>query len=263
MSGKVTILELDGLEKTFVNGHRALDRLSLTVSAGAIYGFIGLNGAGKTTTIRIIAGLSEPDGGSVSIFGRRIERRDQWHKGRIGFVLDEPLYFPWMTAREYLHFVGTMYGLAPEESTSRSEELLDFLDLAARAEDTIETYSTGMKKKVSLAAAIIHKPDLVVLDEPLEGIDALSANAIKETLSMMASRGTSVFITSHVLDTIERLCTEIAIVHKGRILLQSTTEEIHERAREIVGDRTFGSLEELFLDLVSDRLKKKHLSYLG
>jgi ABC-2 type transport system ATP-binding protein len=167
-----------------------------------------------------------------------------------------------MTGREYLEFVGRLYGIGSKELEARTQELLEFLDLQDHADDLIGSYSTGMGKKVSLAAAIIHRPRLLILDEPLEGIDALAAAAIKDTLARMTAIGSTVVITSHVLETIERLCTEVALIHRGRILLQSSTSTIHEQAQALVGDRRFSSLEELFLDLVSDRQRTRHLSFL-
>ena len=261
MPDPLNILELEKLEKTFDTGHRALDGLTLAVPAGSIFGFIGLNGAGKTTTIRIIAGLTSPDTGTVKIGGRSLAGGDRNYLARIGFVLDEPLYFDWMSAREYLVWVGRMYGLPGAESDHRTAELLDFFDLPPTDSQPIRQFSTGMKKKVSLAAAIIHKPDLIILDEPLEGIDALAANAIKETLTLMASRGSSIFITSHVLDTVERFCSEVAILHQGRLALQCPTGEIRQRAGAILNREKGGSLEELFVELVAGSRQRKQLSY--
>jgi len=261
MPDSLNILELENLEKTFDNGHRALVGLSLAVPAGSIFGFIGLNGAGKTTTIRIIAGLTAVDSGSVRIGGRSLAGGDRDYLARVGFVLDEPLYFDWMSAREYLAWVGRMYGLRDSESDHRTAELLGFFDLPPTDSQPIRQFSTGMKKKVSLAAAIIHKPDLIILDEPLEGIDALAANAIKETLTLMASRGSSVFITSHVLDTVERFCSEVAILHQGRLVLQCPTGEIRQRAGTVLKRGNGGSLEELFVGLVAGSKKRKPLSY--
>jgi ABC-2 type transport system ATP-binding protein len=258
----VKAIELTTVTKTYETGRRALDGLTMAVPAGSLFGFIGLNGAGKTTTIRILAGLIAPDAGSVRLFDREVAPRDQWYKGEIGFVLDRPVYFPWMTGREYLDFVGRLYGIEARELERRREELLEFLDLEGHADDVIASYSTGMGKKISLAAAIIHRPRLIVLDEPLEGIDALAAAALKETLVRITSFGSTVLITSHVLETIEKLCTEIALIHRGRVLLQSSTATIHREAERLVGDRRFSSLEELFLDLVSDRQRTRRLSFL-
>jgi ABC-2 type transport system ATP-binding protein len=256
------ILEVANLRKTYETGHCALDGLSLTVRKGTIFGFLGLNGAGKTTTIRILAGLNAKDSGMVRLFDKEINEHDYSYKQKVGFVLDEPLYFDWMSASEYLTFVGTMYELPEGDVATRVPELLEFFDLNTKEDDPIDSFSTGMKKKISLAAAIIHKPALIILDEPLEGIDALAANSIKESLKLMAASGTTIFITSHVLDTVEKLCNEIAIIHQGKIVLQCKTSEIRTRAKGELGNSTYASLEELFVDLVSDKTKKKHLSWL-
>jgi ABC-2 type transport system ATP-binding protein len=256
------ILEIQELQKTYESGHRALDGLSLSVRKGTLFGFLGLNGAGKTTTIRILAGLNSKDSGTVKLFGNEVSEHDYDYKRQVGFVLDEPLYFEWMSAGTYLNFVGTMYGLHAHDIVLRTKELLDFFDLNVKGDDPIESFSTGMRKKISLAAAIIHKPQLIVLDEPLEGIDALAASSIKESLRMMADGGTTIFITSHVLDTVERLCDEISIIHQGKVLLQCMTSEIRTKAKGELVNATYASLEELFVDLVSDKVKKKHLSWL-
>jgi len=243
-------ISLAGISRTFGNGYRAVDGISFDIAAGAIFGFIGLNGAGKTTTIRMISGLERPDSGSIRLFGKELDPADPAMRRRVGYVLDEPMYFEWMSAGEYLRFVGAMEGLSAEAAEARVRELLHFFDLEVKGEDPIDSFSTGMKKKVSLAAAIIHTPDLVILDEPLEGIDALAQRSIKETLVMMARRGTTILITSHVLDTVEKLCTDIAIVHQGRIVRECRTDQIH-------------SLEELFIDTVAGDSKKKQISFLN
>ncbi len=258
----MTIIELTNVSKQYVHGVPVLRDLSLAVHRGTVLGFLGLNGAGKTTTIRILAGLARPDAGTVRLFGREISPSDRGHLAHMGFVLDEPLFFEWMTAEEYLAFVGAMVGLDAGVARDRTAELLEFFELGGKAGETISTYSTGMKKKISLAAAIIHRPRLIILDEPLEGIDAVSASAIKETLTMMAARGATVFITSHVLDTVERLCTEVAILHQGNVLLHSPISEVHAKARQILGEREFHSLEHLFVELVSDELRRRRLSFL-
>ena len=256
------ILEFNNVVKCYENGVRALDGLTMEVPSGSIFGFIGLNGAGKTTTIRILAGLSNRDEGEMTLFGRPMEEHDISYKREIGFVLDEALYFDWMSVLEYLTFVGTMYDLSADEAALRTEELLAFFDLEEKGDAPIETFSTGMKKKVSLAAAIIHKPKFVVLDEPLEGIDAVAASAIKESLQFMASRGTTILITSHVLDTVEKFCTDIAIINKGVIILQCKTSEIRTKPIGKMADQIFRSLEELFVELVSEKQLKRHLSWL-
>lgn len=263
MRDPVTILEIEKLTKAYPGGHRVLRGVSLRVDEGSVTGFIGLNGAGKTTTIRIIAGLTAADSGTIRVFGANVGPQDAHYKRDVGFVLDEPLYFDWMDAKEYLRFVGAMYGLKRHEAEHRADELLEFFDLGEAQGDLIRTYSTGMKKKVSLAAAIIHKPRLLVLDEPFEGIDVVAASSIKGAIKMMVDHGMTIMITSHVLATIERLCSHIVIIHRGRIILQGRTADVKRRARtqpHRPGEEQ--TLEELFIDLVSVRSDRKRLSYL-
>jgi len=262
MQQHLNALEFENVVKEYDDGIRALDGISMNVPAGSIYGFIGLNGAGKTTSIRIIAGLLKQDAGAVRVMGKEINAHDSAYKRQIGFVLDEPMYFDWMTATEYLRFAGNMHWLPDSDVTSRVGELLEFFDLSGKDESPIKTFSTGMKKKLSMAAAIIHKPQLVILDEPLEGVDALAASTIKETLTLMASRGTTIVITSHVLDTVEKFCTEVAIIHRGVILLQCPMTEIRTTVRGQLATATYASLEDLFVGLVSDKVRKKHPSWL-
>jgi ABC-2 type transport system ATP-binding protein len=250
-------IEFNNVVKKFDNGVLALDGLTLAVPAGTIFGFLGLNGAGKTTSIRILAGLDRQDSGTVNILGKTMQEHGYTIKCRLGFVLDQPVYFDWMTPREYLEFIGTMYGLDSAQIKSRTGELIEFFDLTDDEDRTINTFSTGMKKKTSLAAAIIHVPSLLILDEPLEGIDAVVAASIKETLRVLASRGTTVFITSHVMETVEQLCSEIAIINNGRVVLQCPTSGI----RQISG-KEYAGLEDLFIDVVSERVRKKTLPYL-
>ena len=261
MDERNSILEIKGLGKTFESGTTVLDSLDLSVQSGAIYGFLGLNGAGKTTTIRIIAGLLRADEGSVSLFGSPWTGTDSAVKSRLGFVLDEPLYFDWLSAREYLEWNGRMYGLPEEESHTRAAELLDFLDLPEVDTQQIKTFSTGMKKKISLAAAIIHKPSLVILDEPFEGIDPLAARDIRDTLTLMASKGSTVLITSHILDTVERLCSHIGILHNGRMLLECRMDEYRDHAEQMLRHSATQSLMDLFVELVGNRTRKSPPSY--
>ena len=262
MRSPVSILEIENITKSYPGRQQVLRGVSLRVDEGSLSGFIGLNGAGKTTTIRIIAGLLTADSGSVMVFGKKIQQSDSEYKRGLGFVLDEPLYFDWMEPGEYLRFVGLMYGLSPREAERRSSELLEFFDLAGKKGDLIRTFSTGMKKKISLAAAVIHKPRMLILDEPFEGIDVLAARTIKEALMMMVGRGMTIMITSHVLATIEKLCSHIAVIHQGRVILEGKTADVkrhaRDRAQRSTGEQT---LEELFIDLVSPRMGKKPLSY--
>lgn len=245
-------IELAGLTKTYRKGVRALDDLNLSVDEGTLLGFVGPNGAGKSTTINIISGLVKMDAGTVKILGEEIHPADYEYKRQIGFVLESPRYIEKLTAREYLKFVAGMYGIDGRESESRTDELLDFFDLGEKRKARIESFSAGMKKKISLAAAMIHRPRILILDEPLEAIDPISAKAIKDNLKLMVRGGTTVLLSSHVLDTVEKLCDEIAIIDKGRVVFRSRMEDIRSRLKSELGQETYTSLEEIFIGVVSD-----------
>lgn len=252
---------LEAVSKSYENGHQALSGLSLTVPRGSIMGFVGLNGAGKSTTIRLLAGLEHADEGRVTVLGHRAMGRSPEIAQRIGFVLDDPFYFDWLSAREYCIWSGKMYGLTHDESQKRTTELLDLLDLPADEDKLIGTYSTGMKKKTSLAAALLHAPSLLILDEPLEAVDAVAARTIKAILTDFAARGSTVFITSHALDTVERFCTDVCIIHGGRIIVQSPMAQLAEAVRPLLGSDPGQTLEENFVSLVAPASARKHLSY--
>jgi ABC-2 type transport system ATP-binding protein len=261
MDERTAVIDLSGLSKSFDAGSPVLDGLDMRIHSGSIFGFLGLNGAGKTTTIRMIAGLLKPDKGEVRLFGSPWSGSDPSIKARMGFVLDEPLYFDWLSAREYLEWNGRMYGLSAAQSSERTAELMEFLDLPLTQAQPIKTFSTGMKKKTSLAAAIVHKPSLLILDEPFEGIDPLAARDIRDTLLLLASKGSTVLITSHILDTIEKLCSHIGILHNGKILVECRMDEYRARAEQILRHSDTQSLMDLFVELVGDRKRKTPPSY--
>ncbi|MCL5020290.1 MAG: ABC transporter ATP-binding protein [Bacteroidetes bacterium] len=244
-------VELIGLEKAYRKDVRALDGLNLDVEEGSLLGFVGPNGAGKSTTINIVSGLVRKDAGQVRLLGEEIQPTDFEYKRKIGFVLENPRYIDKLTPREYLRFVAGMYNLGAKEANGRIDELLDFLDLEAKRKARIETLSAGMKKKVSLAAALIHRPKILILDEPLEAIDPVSAKAIKDNLKLMVQNGATVLLSSHVLDTVEKLCDEIAIINKGRIVFRSRMEDIRARLKDALGQDTYSSLEEIFVEVVT------------
>jgi ABC-2 type transport system ATP-binding protein len=245
-------IELAGLKKSYKRGSKALDGLDMSVEHGTIMGFVGPNGAGKSTTINIIAGIVKKDEGDVRLLGEKINPSDHKYKRNVGFVLETPHYIDKLTAREYLQFAATMYGIGSREAEKRIDELLDFLDLEGKKKERIESYSAGMKKKMSLAAAIVHRPQILVLDEPLEAIDPVSAKIIKDNLKLMVRHGVTVLMSSHVLDTVEKFCDEIAIINKGKIVFQSKMEEIGTKLKDQLGQETYSSLEEIFVDMVTE-----------
>ena len=248
----MNILEIKDLSKTYSNGVRALDSLNLFLREGTNLGLVGPNGAGKTTTINILAGLVKKDCGEIYIFGNKIRESDYEYKRFIGFVLEKPVYFEKLTGREYLEFVGSMFDIPRDETRRRVNNLLKLFELEEKSDELIEKYSAGMKKKVSIMAAIIHNPKLLILDEPLEGLDPMSSKLVKDILRSMVNRGASVLISSHYLDMVERFCDEVAIINKGRIVFQDRTEYIQKRIKDEISKETYATLEEIFIKVVSD-----------
>lgn len=256
-------IETRQLVRTF-GDFTAVDRIDLTIETGSFFGFLGPNGAGKSTTIKMLTGLIRITSGSAFILGHDIEKNPVEVKKRIGVVPEEPAIFERLTGPEYLTFVARMYGLAKHLIGSKVDELLDIMDLNERNKLIID-YSHGMKKKLALSAALIHEPNLLFLDEPFEGIDAVAARTIKNILDQLLKRNTTIFLTSHILEIVEKLCNKIAIIDHGRLVAQGTMDELRKSA-EGMGDKCpedAVSLEELFLILVGDREShKKSLSWL-
>lgn len=243
-------IETKKLTRVF-DGHTAVDRLDLEVPAGRFFGFLGPNGAGKSTTIRLLTGMLKATSGSAAVLGHDIAREPEKAKASIGVVPEELAIFDRLTAPEYLVFVGRMYGMERETIFSRSEELLELMDLQGNRRKLIVDFSHGMKKKLALAAALIHDPQLLFLDEPFEGIDAISSRLIKDLLQKMTSRGVSIFLTSHILEIVEKLCSDLAIIDRGKLIAHGTMEELRRGVQfsDVEEDKTL-SLEEAFLSLV-------------
>ena len=181
----------------------AVNNLNLKIKRGSFFGFIGPNGAGKSTTVNFIAGLVKKDKGELRFDGQIITESSYKYKGRIGFVLEKPMYLEKLTGKEFLHFTGQMQKIDLPTVKQRTDELLAFMELIEKQDELIEKYSAGMKKKISLAAAMIHDPDILILDEPFEGIDPVSVNKIKENLKLMVKNGKTILLTSHVLEIVE------------------------------------------------------------
>lgn len=257
-------IQVAKLSKLYKKGNvKALDNLSVSVTKGSVFGLIGPNGAGKTTLIYIIAGLIRRSSGKMVIFHKEIGNRDFLFRQRIGFVLDRPMYFDKLTVKEYLEFVAGMYDIPKQDTQGKIEELVSFFDLEPAVRNYIETYSKGMKQKVSIAAAIIHEPDLLILDEPFDGIDTTSAEEIKEILLQMNKKGVTIVITSHQLELIEALCTECAILHKGQIVFQSKIDELEKQLQASGNTKAQTSLKEIFLQITSADRPHKSLSWLS
>src|ERR1700751_5701010 len=226
----------------------AVDGVDLQVESGQFFGFLGPNGAGKSTTIKMLTGLLAPTRGRVSLLGLDFATHRIEVKRQIGVVPEGMGLFERLTAPEYLEFVGRMYGLDKATTRKRSEELLDFMQLVDRPNTLIADYSHGMQKKLALAAAVIHGPRILFLDEPFEGVDALAAGALKSLLGRMTERGVTIFLTSHVLEIVERLCSHVGIIHEGRLVAQGSIEELRRGVAAEAGEKK--TLEQIFLSIV-------------
>ena len=252
----------------------AVDQVNLRVDSGQFFGFLGPNGAGKSTMIKMLTGLLAPSSGNVRILDLDIVEHSVEVKSRIGVVPEGLALFGRLTAFEYLNFVGRMYGLDRATTAQRTQELLEFMQLADRPKTLITDFSHGMQKKLAMAAAVIHGPRILFLDEPFEGVDAIAAGTLKATLQRMIARGATIFLTSHVLEIVERLCSHVAIISKGKLVAQGSLEELRAgvEARQGLaggaapGDAADGklTLEQIFLDIVGgSREAERELTWLG
>ncbi len=242
-------LELQSLSKRF-GSHQAVDQLSLSVSPGTLYAFLGANGAGKTTTLRMVSGLLRPDEGDAIIFGNSITNSPRTAKQRLAYVPDEPLLYSKLRPMEYLEFVAGLWNIPAARAQPRAQDLLKQLGLWTVRTDFTETFSRGMKQKLALAGAFIHEPQLIMLDEPLNGLDAAAARLVKTMLLDYVQQGNSVILTTHVLDVAERMAQQIGILNRGRLIAAGTLDELRARSGE-----AGGTLESVFLELIdqSDR----------
>jgi ABC-2 type transport system ATP-binding protein len=236
----------------------AVDGISLRVGEGEFFGFLGPNGAGKSTTIKMLCGLLRPDAGTVRVAGYELTREPLEVKRRIGVLPEETNLYERLTGEEFLLFSGRMYGLSLEEARRRAADLLALMELTGDKDRLIVDYSMGMKKKTALAAALLHRPKVMFLDEPFNGIDPISVRAIRQALRQLTEHGTTIFFSSHVMEVVERLCTRVAIIHHGRIVGEGTVAEL--RAQAEAGGNS--SLEDIFLKLVEARADEAALSWL-
>jgi ABC-2 type transport system ATP-binding protein len=229
----------------------AVDHINLEVDRGSFFGFLGPNGAGKSTTIKMLTGLLAPTSGRLRVLDRDIAQEPMEVKQRIGVVPEDLNLFERLTGAEMLSFTGRMYGLTKEDIVHRSKELLNLMELQDDPRKLIIEYSHG-KKKLSLACALIHRPEILFLDEPFEGVDAIASRTLKDLLSRLTSRGLTVFLTSHVLEIVERLCSDIAIIAHGKLLASGSLNELRKGIRvEEDGQHTGPvSLEEYFIHIV-------------
>jgi ABC-2 type transport system ATP-binding protein len=241
-----------GLTRNF-GALTAVDNVTFSVAPGQFFGFLGPNGAGKSTTIKMLTGLLEPSRGTIEILGQPFNSDALDLKRQIGVVPEGMALMGRLTAPEYLHFVGRMYGLDKETSLRRTDELLDFMQLSNENRKLITDFSHGMQKKLALAAAVIHGPKVLFLDEPFEGVDAIAAGMLKAMLTGMINRGATIFLTTHVLEIVERLCSHVAIISKGRIVANGSLEDLRAGvASTLPGAEQEQrlTLEQIFLSIV-------------
>jgi ABC-2 type transport system ATP-binding protein len=240
-----------GLRKSY-GAKAAVDGVDLEVPRGSFFGFLGPNGAGKSTTIRMLSGLIPADSGTIEILGLPLETEHLEIKRRIGLVPDESLLFDRLPGAEFLEFVGRMYGLDRRVAIERARGLLDLLELA-NDRKIIAEYSKGMRKRVAMAASLIHHPELFLMDEPFEGVDAVGARVMKSILQDLVQRGATIFLTSHVLEVVERLCDRVAIIHNGRIVTSGAIADLRAGGE---------SLEDAFVRIVGAGARPDRLDWL-
>ena len=253
MTADSPAIAIRDLRKVY-DGRAAVDGLTLTVPRGSFFGFLGPNGAGKSTTIRMLTGLIPATSGSMELLGLPMPGEELEIKRHIGLVPDDSLLFDRLTGAEFLEFVGRMYSLAPRLARERAGELLDLFELGGERRKLIAEYSKGMRKRVAMAASLIHRPELFLMDEPFEGVDAIGARLMKDILLDQVSHGATIFLTSHVLEVVERLCDHAAIIKEGRIVAEGSMDELR------AGSET---LEEMFVRTVGAGRQYEKLEWLS
>ncbi len=242
MSELTPLIETSHLAKSY-GDKLAVDDVSFQVYGGEIFGFLGPNGAGKTTTIKMIVGLLHPSAGNVKVAGYDVVQQPLQAKASCGYVPDEPNLYAKLTGRELLRFVGDLYNLDRAQAQRRSEELLRVFGLVDAADDTTDSYSHGMRQKTSLAAALVHDPKVLILDEPTVGLDPKSARLIKDILRQMAERGAAIMLSTHILEIAQNMCDRIGIINQSKLIAIGTMEQLQQLGQ---GET---SLEDIFLTL--------------
>ena len=242
------MIQFQSLAKAY-GDYQAVRPLSLQVQRGEVFGFLGPNGAGKTTTIRMMMGILAPSAGRVLIDGLDCHADATEVKRRVGYLPDNPIFYDFLRGREILQFVAEMHGFSTSEAAQRAERLLEELGLNEVTEEFAVNYSMGMKKKLGLACALIHDPIVLILDEPINGLDPRAARDVQERLLAAAAQGTTIFVSTHLLDMAEKLCDRVGIIHRGALVATGTLDELRASAS------ADGSLEEVFLKITDDSSK--------
>jgi ABC-2 type transport system ATP-binding protein len=239
--------------RKYYGSKAAVDGLTLQVPRGCFFGFLGPNGAGKTTTIRMLMGVNTPTSGEIEVLGLRMPEQGVAIKRQIGLVPEDTLLFDHLTAQEYMEFTGRIYGLPAAMTRERMRELLALFEMDGQGRKLIGEYSKGMRKRVAMAAALLHRPQLFLMDEPFEGVDAVGARLMKDILLDLVGKGATIFLTSHVLEVVERLCDRVAIISHGRLVVDDTMANLRGGTE---------SLEEIFVRVVGGARSTENLEWL-
>lgn len=241
------MIDVAGVTKSYQT-FKAVDHLDLQVEAGQVFGFLGPNGAGKTTTIRMLTGILEPDVGDIRLFGERFSQNRKAILNRMGYIPDRPFIYGKLTAMELLRFLGSMRRIETATAHKRAMDLLEMFNLGKFAHQLIERFSHGMRQKLVLAAALLHQPDLLIVDEPMVGLDPRAARQVKELILEFARSGKSVFMSTHTLEVASQLCDRVGIIHQGKLIANETIPVLTERIQAQDGD-----LEAVFLALTQEQ----------
>jgi ABC-2 type transport system ATP-binding protein len=238
------MIELNGVSKTYGGKIKAVDNISLTIDSGCIFGFLGPNGAGKTTTIKLITGIIKPDSGKILVDGADVEKEPLKTKKSIGFVPDDPNVFLRLKGVEYLSFMADIYEVDSRERQARISDLAKRFEMTNALGDRIQSYSHGMRQKIVLLGALLHKPSVWILDEPMTGLDPKSAYELKQMMREHADEGKTVFFSTHVLEVAEKVCDRVAVISAGKIVFTGNTEDVKKTGNE--------SLEKMFLEMTEN-----------
>ncbi|MDD3557333.1 MAG: ABC transporter ATP-binding protein [Melioribacteraceae bacterium] len=239
------MLELDDVSKSFGN-FLAVKNIKLKVNKGDLYGFLGPNGAGKTTTIKMITGLYKQSSGRIYIDGKDISNNDLTLKSKFGYIPDQPFLYDKLTGIEYLMFAGSLYGINSKTLKSKIDELIDILKFEDWIHKRTEEYSQGMKQRITIASAFIHDPDLIIIDEPMVGLDPQSAAIVKHILVQKSQNGKAVFVSTHSLNVVEEICNKVAIIKKGELIFDDSLSALQQQINE-----HNPTLEKLFIELTN------------
>lgn len=239
------MLEIKNLTKSFSN-FLAVDNISLRINSGDLYGFLGPNGAGKTTTIKIITGLYSPTSGCVEVDGIDITKNHIEVKKRIGYIPDQPFLYERITGKEFLFFSGGLYKIPKNTLKDKIEELIDRLNIEEWINKRTEEYSQGMRQRITIASALLHEPKLLIVDEPMVGLDPQSAHIIKNLFKELTGNGTVIFMSTHSLNVVEEICNKVAIIHKGKIIFNDNIDQLYEIRKDM--DR---NIEQIFIQLTN------------